>query len=38
MPDATTGGEGLLREAIAGDGYALVPAAALRPLLGPPDA
>jgi len=38
MPDATTGGEGLLREAIARDGYALVPAAALRPLLGPPDA
>jgi hypothetical protein len=34
----TDGGEALLREAIAGDGYALVAGAAMRPLLGPPDA
>jgi hypothetical protein len=32
------GGEGLLRDAIARQGYALLPAAAMRPLLGPPDA
>ncbi len=39
MLDAVTdGGEALLRGSIARDGYALVPAAAMRPLLGPPDA
>jgi hypothetical protein len=39
MLDATTdGGEGLLRATIAGEGYALVPGAAMRPLLGPPEA
>ena len=39
MLDATTeDGEGLLRETIAREGYALVPGAAMRPLLGPPGA
>jgi len=35
---ATDDGAGLLRGTIARDGYALVPAAAMRPLLGPPEA
>jgi hypothetical protein len=39
MLDTTAdAGEGQLRDAIAREGYALVPAAAMRPLLGPPDA
>ena len=39
MLDATIeGGEELLRGTIEREGYALVPGAAMRPLLGPPDA